>query len=175
MTHIAHPRAGCKECNTRPADSREPPDAACIKAGDLYLDRAIRRYAAGDRCLDLTIRSYATAILSDAQIARRLGAAGIELPPSDQLLPTSRDADPPYVGLLVDRFSEPSEPLDARRWRAEQAAIALARHCAGIDEPARQIVARLCSLSAVPGWPDAAQIVAIVRAAIHNMHGGDDE
>jgi hypothetical protein len=50
------------------------------------------------------------------------------------------------------------------RW---DAAVAVARHCAIMDMPSRQIIAILAYLAAeAPGWPDANENAAIALAAV---------
>jgi hypothetical protein len=49
----------------------------------------------------------------------------------------------------------------------QDAAIAVARHCAMMGLPPRQIVAHLMRLEAeVPCWPDADEVASIVQGAI---------
>jgi len=95
--------------------------------------------AAGDEYLDLALRCYAAAILSDAQLSRRV----IERMPCEVLCCTEDTGD---------RYA---------------AAVAIARHCAAMDVPLRKIIALLAYLSAeIPCWPDADDIAGIAEAAI---------
>jgi hypothetical protein len=57
--------------------------------------------------------------------------------------------------------------IGAPGFERREAAWAIARHCALMDLPLRQIIAVLAHLTAeVPGWPDADENAAIAQAAV---------
>lgn len=108
----------------RPVRTITTPDAECLAAGDQYLH--------------LSLRAFAAAMLSDAQISKRI----IERLHCEVVCP--EDASGRY-----------------------DAAWAVAKHCALMDVPLRKTIALLAYLSAeIPAWPEADDIAGIAEAAI---------
>lgn len=106
--------------------------------------------AAGDRYLDLAARCFAAAGLSDHEIVVRISQA---------------------TGLLhgIDEFGLTDiEGLSPRPERYD-AATAVARHCATVSMPPRQIAVWLGKLAVtIPGWApdDPDEIAQLVTVAV---------